>query len=216
MSQWPERDWSYNPHPDAGPMEGKEYDEYDQTLGGITWELLNVLSEDVADYKVDGHDWTTLDDEGLVRAHDVDWLGRLLVPPATTPGENRIKYVELMASWHTALPFSEAERHWLWSENGAGAGTPGLGSEEWMVTVRQSEARIVSAGISRIVRGRDLLQRWWAWRREIGEYAGQGSLDQAREAVVGLTALLKPDMGLPEPYLALRRSQGEALQGGDK
>lgn len=182
-----------------------EYDEYDKTLGGITWELLTVLSEGVTGRKADSHRWTNLDGVGLAHAHDIDWLARLLVPPATTPAENRLKYGELMASWHVAMPFSEAERHWLWDDGGAGTCAPAgsQGSEDWMKVVRQNEAQIVSAGISRVVRGYDLLQRWWSWRREAGAYAGQGSLDQARNALAGLTKLLAPERELPQAYLAL-------------
>jgi hypothetical protein len=36
------------------------------------------------------------------------------------------------------------------------------------------------------------------------EYAGQGTLDLAREALRGVVQLLVPDMGLPDSYLRLR------------
>jgi hypothetical protein len=62
----------------------------------------------------------------------------------------------------------------------------------------------MSAGIRRVIHGRDLLQRWWSWRRETGEYAGQGSLDQARDALEGVIELIAPELGLPETYVALR------------
>lgn len=39
---------------------------------------------------------------------------------------------------------------------------------------------------------------------QIDEYAGQETLDLAREALHGIVQLLVPDMGLPDSYLRLR------------
>ena len=46
------------------------------------------------------------------------------------------------------------------------------------------------AGVRRVVSGRDLMRRWIAWRREAGEYEGQGSHDQARDALRTMQELM--------------------------
>lgn len=63
--------------------------------------------------------------------------------------------MELMTTFRAALPFAEAERKWLLDdfhddEQGAGIGEP-----RWSEVVRRSEISLISAGLSRVVHGRD-------------------------------------------------------------
>lgn len=195
-----ETDWSYDPTCDDADI---EYAGYDKLVGKAAYQLLDLLSQDTTGVEGDEHGMTTSDYSALHGAFEVDWLGRLLVPPATTLLDNRIAYIERMASLRTAMPFSEAERGWFFDEHGGGD------SINWFEVARNSEVQLVSAGLSRIAHGRDLLQRWWSWRRETGEYTGQGSLNQARRALAGITELLAPELGLPETYLTLRTVDDE-------
>jgi hypothetical protein len=89
---------------------------------------------------------------------------------------------ELTDPWHsltTALPFSEAERYWMYDAERAHS----LQSKNREVPLSDSivsvEATVMSAGIRQVLRGRDLVRRWAAWRRETHEFAGQGSLTTA-------------------------------------
>lgn len=45
------------------------------------------------------------------------------------------------------------------------------------------------------------MRRWLSWRSETDEYTGQGSLDQAREALADLIGLVAPDETLPSSYI---------------
>ena len=112
---------------------------------------------------------------------------------------------EMLTRFNVALPFDEAERDWLFTAYDEAWG-PGC-----IRTIRRQEATIVSSGLRQVIQGRDLMRRWWSWRRETDEYAGQGSLDLAREALRELVETYSPDQGLPETYLALLASRDQAL-----
>jgi hypothetical protein len=129
----------------------------------------------------------------------------------------RLPFGRLTARLHGALPYSEAERQWLMNAEPPDPLrllTPPI-DHQTIVEVQSRhherylglEARMVSAGLIHIVSGRDLMRRWLSWRSETDEYTGQGSLDQAREALAGLIKLVTPDETLPSSYLSLRRSQ---------
>ena len=191
------RDWSYDEFGDDADI---EYQTFDKEVGRLAYACLDQLSVPLATLDSDTHGWTHADRAAWGMVYEVDWLGRLMVPPTGTPLENRIQFDKLMASLRTALPFTEAEREWLLED---AASYHSLREGDFDV-VRGSEARLVSVGLSRVVHARDILQRWWSWRREVGDYADQGGLDQARHALAGLVQLLTPDLGLPESYEGLR------------
>jgi hypothetical protein len=102
---------------------------------------------------------------------------------------------------NVALPYDEAERYWLFAAYSEAYGPDSIS------TIRQREPEeIVSRGLRRVIDGRDLMRRWWAWRRETDEFRGQGTLDIAREALRKLIETVAPGQ-LPEPYVALRCAQ---------
>jgi hypothetical protein len=109
---------------------------------------------------------------------------------------------ELLFQYHAALPFDEAEREWLHEAYAEAWGSDSIG------IIRRQEAGVVSGGLHRVIYGRDLMRRWWAWRRGTDQFAGQGTVDLAREALRALIETTHPDMGLPETYLALRNVDG--------
>lgn len=116
-------------------------------------------------------------------------IGRRFIEPE--PGLDGSKIGELHRSFQqlfAAVPFTEAERRWMYEPRTDRRHERGL--EELI----GSTAEIRDAGLLRVVSGRDLARRWWAWRRECDEFAGQGSLDEARNAlgIIGLK-LVKDD-----------------------
>jgi hypothetical protein len=82
-----------------------------------------------------------------------------------------------------AVPFTEGERRWMY-EPPADRYERGLGE------LVGKTGEIMEAGVLRVVQGRDLARRWWAWRRECDEFAGQGGLTQAREALGSMSLKL--------------------------
>jgi len=107
---------------------------------------------------------------------------------------------DLLHTFHTALPYSEAEWHWL---HRAYYELP-VGSGRWNI-IRRQEIQLVSSGLRQVVYGRDLLRRWWAWRRETDEFRGQGTLDVARGALSAMVENFHPDPKVQEdrPYREL-------------
>jgi len=116
--------------------------------------------------------------------------------------KNAAQVDDLLFRYRVALPYDEAERHWLYDAYGAAWGPDSI------QIIRNQEARVMSSGLQRVLLGRDLVRRWWAWRRETDEYSGQGSAAAARETLRKMIETLSPDLDLPEPYLALRLSCG--------
>lgn len=203
MSQYPEADWTHSP--EGHDIDGG-WDRIDKENAGQAFVLLNLLSQDLVPLESDAHGWTNADRSALAVTQDFNWVSRLLVPPESVSAENRMEHMELMATFRAALPFAEGERKWLLDDHHRGTQGEHIGHPAWNEVIRHSEVSLVSAGIMRVVHGRDLLQRWWSWRREVGKYASQGSLDQARSALEGVIGLLAPELGLPEAYVELRAS----------
>jgi hypothetical protein len=198
----PEADWSHSPedHDTDGGWE-----KIDKNVASLAFRLLDMLSQDLAPLEVDAHGWTEADRQAFGLAQEMDYLARMVVPPETASVEHRVDYMATIAGFRTALPFAEAERRWLFDEDcDIPVELSASHDEAWFESARRQEEELVSAGVVRVVRGRDLLQRWWSWRRETGEYAGQGSLNQARSALKGVIGLMAPELGLPETYEALR------------
>jgi hypothetical protein len=122
-----------------------------------------------------------------------DWLEMetevpLLDVEMHVSGNDRQRLNDTLTAFHTALPFNEAERDWLGRVHRE---EPGHRTVEARIGVIEAqEGQIMMYGVRKIVSGRDLMRRWITWRREADEYEGQGSLDQAREALGSLRDLL--------------------------
>jgi hypothetical protein len=90
-----------------------------------------------------------------------------------------------------AVPFTEGERRWMYEPPTDQRRARGLDE----LVGRTDE--IMEAGVLRVVQGRDLARRWWAWRRERDEFAGQGSLHEARDALGAIALKLVSDAHWP-------------------
>jgi hypothetical protein len=211
---WPELDWSHNVRDLDDEIEDPfHYDRFDKIVARVAFAALNELSVPVASLTVDEQGLTSADHEALRALDAVNHFRGLVVPPPTTPFEHRLRYSDRLAGLNAALPFSEAERHWFFGGDkaiGGRRGLRGVGDGNWGQVAWASEAELVSDGVLRRVQGRDLMQRWWFWRRELGAYADGAGLKQARSSLEGLIRLLAPELGLPESYTALSTSERES------
>ncbi|HEV3322105.1 MAG TPA: hypothetical protein VG147_07955 [Solirubrobacteraceae bacterium] len=93
---------------------------------------------------------------------------------------------------HKTLPFSEAERQWLVFTMYVDA--RGVSHETPADEVRLRSTTQYDAGRERTIRGRDLLDAWWAWERDAFEFEGQGSIEYARWSLRGLGRILVPEV----------------------
>lgn len=145
----------------------------------------------------DEHGWGKLDQISLEAVHEVDLLGRLAIPSATASVDERLALVDGLAAVRQALPFQVAERQWLFRDQDRHRIATGNGSlfadAGYRESLRQSEARLMSDGVWRVVRGRDLMQQWCLWRRETGVYVGNPTaFQQTCNSLLGLAQLLDP------------------------
>jgi hypothetical protein len=133
------------------------------------------------------------DDLGLEELSELELLRTRLRPEHFAAiGEPQDQLDDIWTVFHTALPFSEGERVWV-VEKVRGVDRV----DETLDYVVVQEGEIVASGLRTRVSGRELMRRWIAWRHETDEYAGQGTLDVAREALAGLVVHLNP-WGGPE------------------
>lgn len=126
--------------------------------------------------------------------------------PAHAPPSVRQELNGYLSDWRASMPFSEAERGLVAETHRELMAAPWERGKTLDRMVRQKEVELVDAGLRKVVKGRDLMQRWWLWRRDMDEFADQGGLDQARTALAALAGRLIPPDKMPEIFYEL---QGE-------
>jgi len=103
-----------------------------------------------------------------------------------------------LISFHAALPFSEAERGFVF-QNLSFRKLPENEYEHQL----GYEADIISEGVRKHVVARELISRWMAWRQQTGEFEGQGSLEEARTPLAYLIHNATPGAAMPQSYIDL-------------
>ncbi|HTB49077.1 MAG TPA: hypothetical protein VK712_03275 [Verrucomicrobiae bacterium] len=129
----------------------------------------------------------------------------MVIPPSLDT-ERRREFQQSWQAFHAALPFNEAEGSWLWKNYMRRSPWKADSYVEMSALIADddSEAEIVSAGIRRVVKARELASRWVPWRSGSGAYEGQESVALARDALASIVLLMHPTGSLPKSYL--RRS----------
>lgn len=172
-------------------------------LGLRALDLLNDLCADLPTWSDDSKwRWVQSDRYALYGWYslEIETLDALAEPTLDRSQVGDI--LGLLSDLHVALPFDEAEGSWLLNAYGE-AFDHDQRPIVSRIRCRQPE-EIVSSGLRRVIDGRNLLRRWWAWRRDTDEYAGQGAVDLSRDALHRMIETLSPDLKLPESYVALR------------
>lgn len=96
---------------------------------------------------------------------------------------------------YQALPFSEGERHWLVQLFEAGVQGDENGAKVIVKEANWAEC-VMEAGQMRPLDGRDLLDRWWAWRRGVFEFEDGTALNIACKGLSGIADITLPRMRL--------------------
>lgn len=105
--------------------------------------------------------------------------------------------------FHIALPLSEAERYWLLSPLDE---PPRASRVNDLGALIGTAEEITSAGVRQVVQGRELVRRLGMWRREKDEFAHQGTLDEAREALGHIAKMLVIEPNWPDEHRQLLRT----------
>lgn len=154
-------------------------------------------------YDKDGQetDWDDADGNALANYVEFEFFVMHTRATAEVSADEMSTFVLKLNALRLALPLTEAEREWIFRPQ------EGMVDPHYKFIVEEigvHEVELVSAGVRQVTNGRDMMRRWRAWRREIDEYEGQGSLDLAREALRGIVEMLCPGEPLPKPYRKLR------------
>jgi len=153
--------------------------------GGATrrWLLSDYLEFNAA---LDVAYWADEEVQGGLELRDQDG--------DTSSREGGMALNDHLNGFHTSLPFTEAERHWLVFTAyiiGGDENHRFLEDTARFIRARTSGPRY-DAGRMKEIHGRDLLDSWWAWRRDILEFDGQGGIDSARDSLRGVVDILLP------------------------
>lgn len=95
------------------------------------------------------------------------------------PEPRRSALMGEIATFHAALPFAENERRMVVDEYDELVFPTGLRDA---VRERIPRQKICVEGIARSTSGRDMMERWWSWRRGRDAYEGGEGLDTALAA----------------------------------
>lgn len=171
---------------------------YSRSIACSATELQGCLTADVSGAEGETQGWCEADQDALTYWSQLESDIELLPVPTEAMDELGTQqledFLDLCHTFHTALPFSEAERVWFLKVY---RHREELRSPEDIPRVMgYREERIVSAGLRQVVNGRELSRRWLAWRRQTDEYAEQGTLDMATAALGRLATLF----AVPEPF----------------
>jgi hypothetical protein len=192
------------------PIQYAHYEEYGpwgsfgSALGRSAIFMLQELVEPKVESRTQGGEpvkWDRSDRKAFAMLNDLE--GNIgFIEPAPDPAVSGGDIYDLFQEFsrlHAALPFSEAERVWLLKKS----------SDEWPDGIIGEAGEIMSSGVRRVVQGREMVRRWWAWRREADEFVGQGSLDEARQALGAIADTLVIESNWPPEYPDIRaRLQG--------
>lgn len=169
-------------------------------MNGIAWALAHVLDDLSTEQPSSDNAWQERD---IMALEDWSALETVLRDVNTTGQSSGARTFDaLVHTFHTALPFSEAERGWLLRVHMEEPRAASLADIPKILS--QREERVVSEGLHRTISGRDLMRRWLSWRRESNEFSGTISKHVAREALRGMIEMIAPGYELPTSYDALR------------
>jgi hypothetical protein len=159
--------------------------------------------------------------EFAYEAHEAQ--ARLYMPDEAEDSRDGIPLDWHLDNVHTNLPFSEAERHWLirtfYFKRGS---APERDAAAVVVGEAECTGSTVDAGQERPLDGRKLLDRWWAWRRDVFEFEDELSIHAACKALCAIAEITVPNMVLSNQarhiaetnYVELRRWERVAREYG--
>jgi len=169
--------------------------------GFITLEVLEAMAERPP---TDGsRRWVASDYNTLDAAVSLEGELRFFGLPNGSSNEVVDGLHGFVDEWHGALPFAEQERIAVYNlrlQSRSNIPPTVADAPTLPELLRTTELELIRSGVRKAVRGRDLLQRWWEWRRSVGEFEGQDSYEEATKALGRMTARLLERSVLPHAY----------------
>lgn len=166
-------------------------------VGDYALDLLAELSKPVSSLQeVTEHKpiWSR-DDAGVFDAmYQIEGASLFIIPSEEADPNDIGDLDRAFGRFHVSLPLSETERRWLFHPldlEQERQRTWSLMRPESLIDVAEE---LTSGGLRQVIQGREVLRRLAAWRRETDEFAGQGTLNEAQEALgeIALTLVTEP------------------------
>lgn len=144
---------------------------------------------------------------------ELDILLPLMRPVEDVSIEERSALEDAIAAARAALPISATESRWFYSGHfDFDMEVIGMSLEVYarhLLDRKHREGELISHGMRVPVSTRELSSRWLEWIQQEGRFAGQGTLDMAREALRTAMMIIEPSRRPPESYLKLRGRHDE-------
>jgi hypothetical protein len=136
--------------------------------------------------------WLNVDSHSYLAAFEFeDAIDRWGLPGDLSDDEREAVGADL-SEWRSALPFTDAERRLILDVD-AIAGSPEISRQIIGKTVILDDGEIKEAS------GRELMQRWWKWRRGVDQFKEGDGVERGRQAVYQFAGhLLGPHLPLIE------------------
>ncbi len=175
-------------HDEHRPVEGYRYGNDSRNMATAGEGFIREVVENSE--KVQSGEprvWNESDDMALEVWIEAEFLVPFLAPKdgVVTTDESYELFSDI-GRLHGAVPFSDAERHWLVDKY------RDMSDDKQRSRLREQEIHLMSGGVRQVVQGRDLMRRWWSWRRQVDEFEGQRSLDAAIEAMQKIVDKVTP------------------------
>lgn len=185
--------------------------DFGEFIGEHATSLCALLQVDAASQEGQSPGWSQTDTDAFESWAELEADVDILPIPEDLDdrGVRQLEeYRSVLHTFHTALPFSEAERGWLlgvYHQDVKPRQNP-QGEDILPELLSRHEERIITAGIRQVVTGRELTRRWVAWSRGAEEYVGQHTLDIACTALGQLVRLFAVPDDVPKPPYNRRES----------
>jgi hypothetical protein len=136
-------------------------------------------------------EWLEEDSQSLDELVELEWYIPFLDPSA----ESELAVIRMngiISNFHSALPFTEAERQWLVS-------CYRKSTPEDKDNSRRSYLKmaLMDRGIYQIVEERDIMRRWHSWRRQTDEFEGHPGIHIAGNELRYMAQLANVDVPFP-------------------
>lgn len=132
--------------------------------------------------------WLNVDSNSYLAAFEFeDAIDRWGLPRDLSSDEREAVNGDL-SEWHSALPFSDAERRLILDKDA-------IASSPWMLRQMIGKVTIIEDGHDKVASGRELMQRWWKWRRGVDQFEGDDGVERGRQALSQFAGrLISPDL----------------------
>lgn len=122
--------------------------------------------------------WNTNDYDTFEYATPLEDDLAMVVESGAVRPEYRQTLTNSIREYRCSLPYTEAELSWLrWANDAALRARPVKQGSDHLPDLREMEGDIISVGRECHVNGKEMLDRWWSWRRGRDGYSKRANFN---------------------------------------